>query len=299
MRVTHRMITENAIQNMDDNLKKIQKLQEKISSGKAYQQASEEPRSAAAVLSLRSVLKTNQAYIESAQATGGWMAATETALSHLIEMGIRARSLVEQGVTETLNADERAVIAAEINLILEEAIKDGNTTHNGNHIFSGYQTTTAPFTAVDSDNDGLFEAVTYNGDTGAILRTLGPDYTITQNINGDAVLSPLYTALIKARDALNANDTAAIDVAFGELHTALENITIANSDNGARQKQLEALRAHYEQAQLELQDLISRHEDVNLAEAITTLRYQEIVYQTVLEVGHRAISTLNLFDILS
>jgi hypothetical protein len=35
-----------------------------------------------------------------------------------------------------------------------------------------------------------------------------------------------------------------------------------------------------------------------MAEAISNLRNQETVYQSVLEVGQRAISTMSLFDML-
>ena len=54
-----------------------------------------------------------------------------------------------------------------------------------------------------------------------------------------------------------------------------------------------------EKTQLEIKSLLSKKEDVNMAEAIVNLRRQETVYQSVLEVGHRAISAMSLFDMLS
>ena len=55
---------------------------------------------------------------------------------------------------------------------------------------------------------------------------------------------------------------------------------------------------HLEKTNLSLKSLLSEKEDVNMAEAIAMMQAQETTYQAVLEVGQRAISALNLFDVL-
>jgi hypothetical protein len=44
--------------------------------------------------------------------------------------------------------------------------------------------------------------------------------------------------------------------------------------------------------------MLTNKEDVNMTEAITQLRYQETVYQAVLEVSRRSLATANLFEYL-
>jgi len=71
-----------------------------------------------------------------------------------------------------------------------------------------------------------------------------------------------------------------------------------SATNGARQRQVSSSKDHLELANLSLKNLLSDKEDVNMAEAVAMLSSQETTYKAVLEVGHRAISALNLFDVL-
>ncbi|HEX7973933.1 MAG TPA: hypothetical protein VF498_05960 [Anaerolineales bacterium] len=50
--------------------------------------------------------------------------------------------------------------------------------------------------------------------------------------------------------------------------------------------------------QTELNGLLSQKGDVDLAEAIASLHHQEAIYQATLEADRRAISALNLFDMM-
>ena len=63
-------------------------------------------------------------------------------------------------------------------------------------------------------------------------------------------------------------------------------------------RQVDAAIDHLGKTNLTLKSLLSEREDVNMAEAIAMMQGQETTYQAVLEVGQRAISALNLFDVL-
>lgn len=69
MRITQRMMTERAIEYMDENLKRLYQLQEKVASGKEFLRPSDNPSGVTSALNLRSVLKMNTAYLDSAATT--------------------------------------------------------------------------------------------------------------------------------------------------------------------------------------------------------------------------------------
>ncbi len=299
MRVTQRMITDNAIQHMDENLQRLYALQEKVSSGKAFQRPSDDPAGVASALSLRSQLEALQGYLDTARLSDDWMSASDFALRQMMETASRAYNLTLAGTSDTQGAAERQALAAELDVLLNQAIDLANTSHKDNYIFAGFKVNTTPFRGVDANGDGLYEAVSYQGDSGVILRYLGPGQSIPQNVDGDATLSPLFQALIKARDALNANDLPAIQAALSELNLALDGVSTVHTINGARQRQVRLVSERIEKAQIEIKALLSTKEDVNMAEAISNLQHQETIYRTVLEVAQRAISALSLFDLLS
>jgi flagellar hook-associated protein 3 FlgL len=299
MRVTQRMLTDNAIRYMDENLQRLQAYQEQVSTGKAFQRPSDDPAAATMALTLRSNLETIESYLNTTKTTDDWMSATDKALQQAVEIGTRASNLALSGISDSQGAEERQALAAEMDILLKQAVDLGNTSHQDSYLFSGFKTKTAPFTLVENDSDPFFDAVGYNGDNGVIVRHLGPDQTIPQNIDGQQVFSPLFTAIIDARDALNANRTDLLQTALDDIQSAVQGISLASTTNGARQRQVRLTGERIEKTQVELKSLLSKKEDVNMAEAIANLRYQETVYQTVLEVSQRSISALSLFDMLS
>jgi flagellar hook-associated protein 3 FlgL len=301
MRITNSMMSDNAVRYMDENLERMYGLQEKIASGKQYQRPSDNPSAFSSILSLRSSLETSQGYIDTADVTGGWMSATDFSLGQMVDIAKRATTLLQDGVNDTQGESERQALATEMDALLKQAIDIGNTTHQGNYIFAGYKVTTKPFTAVNSDPadpNSPAVSVSYDGDNGVILRNIGPNQTITQNINGNTAFSQLFSDIIAARDALNSNDSATIQNALVNLQAAFTNLQESVTTNGARQRQVNLMSDRLNDAQSELKGLLSQKEDVNMTEAISALRNQETVYQAVLEVGNRAISALNLFQMM-
>lgn len=300
MRITQQLLTENAIKYMDENLKRLYKLQEKVASGKEFQNPSDNPSGVAAVFSLRSTLTTSTAYLDSIANTDSWMTTTDFSLNQAVQLATRAINLARQGGTDTVGDEQRNSLATEIDIILQQAVNVANSTHEGKYIFSGFKTQTPPFSLVDNNSDGQFDDVIYNGGVNeTITRTLSPGVSIPLNIDGKDTFEALLKAMIAARDALRTNDPAQIQAAIAPLENALQKVNESMTTNGARQRQVRLAKDRLEKAQIELKSLLSAKEDTNMTEAISYLQHQQTVYQTVLEVGQRAISAMSLFDLLS
>ncbi|MGB9586118.1 MAG: hypothetical protein ACPL7A_01710, partial [Anaerolineales bacterium] len=195
---------------------------------------------------------------------------------------------------------QRGTLAAELDIILQQAVDIANSSHEGNYIFGGFKTKSAPFSLIDSNADGKYESVAYNGGINeTISRSLSPGVSIALNIDGKDTFEGLFKTIIAARDALQTNDPAQIQAAIAPLENALEKVNKAMTTNGARQRQVRQAKDRLEKAQTELKSLLSSKEDTNMTEAISYLQQQQTVYQTVLEVGQRAISAMSLFNLLS
>jgi len=301
MRVTNQTMTDNAIQYMNDNLSRLNELQLRVSSGKNFQNSSDNPSGVSAALSLRSTIKTNETYINTIQNSTDWMSATEYSLGQMIDVATRAKVLSEQGLSDTLSGKERsAALGTEIDGLLGQAIQIGNANHQGNYIFSGFQILTKPFALNASGNsvDSLDGFGNPLDTSGKLQREIGPNQTITINVDGNAAFSSLFQALIDVRNALNGNNTANLQTAITSLNTSLDGVVQVRTSVGARQRQLQTSADRMDKTQLQLKSLLSQKEDTNMAEAISLMSNQETVYKTVLEVGQRAISALNLFDYL-
>jgi len=295
MRITNRMMTQNAITHMSENLEQMTALQEQVSSLKKFQTASDDPISASMTLSLKSSLRSIEDYAETANQADDFLNANELAFQNIEDITLRAQVLIQRGLNDTLDEDERQdSLAPEIDGLIDEAIDTINTSHNGTYIFAGTETNEPPY-GLDASDD----PVTQFTIAGNIQRTNGLSKTISLNFHADDVFGNFLTAMADARDALAANDTTALRTTLTALQSSMEEISQYRTLNGARMRQVEVATDHLESTKLQTKNLLSQSEDINMAEGISLLTSQQTTYQVVLEVSQRAISTMSLFDYLS
>jgi flagellar hook-associated protein 3 FlgL len=121
---------------------------------------------------------------------------------------------------------------------------------------------------------------------------------LTINTPGEATFAPAFTALMNLRDHLNAGDNTAVsntDIAAVDL--ALDAILSARAEVGAKMNRVEAAQGRQNLLQVNLEELRSKSEDTDFAEAVSKFSVQETVYKASLEIGGRAIQP-SLLDYL-
>jgi flagellin-like hook-associated protein FlgL len=101
----------------------------------------------------------------------------------------------------------------------------------------------------------------------------------------------LFTALVRLRDALAADDTEGIRAAGRLLGTAQEKVLDARSDAGVKLAGLELTKNRLDLEQVELERLRSATEDADLAELATRLQIQQIVLEASLATAARILET--------
>ncbi|MFH1485416.1 MAG: flagellin, partial [Chloroflexota bacterium] len=179
--------------------------------------------------------------------------------------------------------------------LLSEAIQTGNASHQGRYIFAGFQTKTAPFALVPGPPD----TVSYGGDTNSIVRRIDSGVTLAINVTGDTGFPEVFNSLIGLRDDLKIGDTANIRATrIDQLDAAVNSILTLSAEVGAKVNRLESTESHLRQTDVNLKSLLSRAEDIDIAEAILQLSTQETVYQAALAAAARTLQT-SLMDFLA
>lgn len=285
MRISMQWMVDRTIANIAMNLEKLVALQEQAASGKRLLRPEDDPAGVRRAISLRAGLAATQRYLDNIQDSDDWMSATDAALGHIADLMTKALTLAEKGASDTISADERRALAAEVDQLLQEAISTGNTRLTDRYIFAGFKTTTQPFTLVP----GTPDQVIYNGDSGQIRREIEPGETVTVNVTGDTAFPAVFEQLIGLRDDLLANDRAAVQARISPLQAAQQGVLDVQATVGARQGHLSGASERLENMKLMLTDLLSRVEDADMAETIVRLTEQETVYQAVLQASASAI----------
>jgi flagellar hook-associated protein 3 FlgL len=173
------MIHRGVLADLNDIATKVSRTQLKMSSGKEILRPSDDPFGAGRALALRAELTGLEQYRRNATDAEGWTTATDTALGTIGDLAQRARELLLRGASGTTPPAEREKVAQEIDQLLG-AVKDtANSKYAGRSLFAGTATATKPYGAA---------ADAYLGDTGDIVRSIGPGISVIVNMRGSEVL---------------------------------------------------------------------------------------------------------------
>ncbi|MEJ2038414.1 MAG: hypothetical protein P8X55_05700 [Desulfosarcinaceae bacterium] len=96
---------------------------------------------------------------------------------------------------------------------------------------------------------------------------------------------------------MTAGDATAIDNQLTPIADAIEQINTVRVENSGRYKRLEATDTHYESFKFNVEDLLSRTEDADMAESILDLQAQRTAYEATMATSAKMI-TPSLIDFL-
>lgn len=155
-------MSRTTLANISFNLKKMQEIQEKLSTGKRINRPSDDPSGARKVLGLKAEELKFQQFSENAEVAKERMNYTFNSLENIQEILTKIKELGIQGSNDEIGQSERKVISNEMNELLESVLQYSNTDNGGRFIFAGTKTSTIPFSAT-RDSFGKISSVTYDG----------------------------------------------------------------------------------------------------------------------------------------
>ena len=215
MRVTQKILTDRSMQNLNNILSRVLRTQDILSSGKEIRRPSDDPVRFNQVLSLRTSIEKLDQYTSNVEDGINWLNLVDESLSSVSGVLEKVRTLVLQGANGTLTAEDREMIATEIEAYLEELIGTANTSYAGRHLFSGTQTLTVPFS-----REG--DIITYYGDNNSMILAIENNTTLAIGFPGDDVFFRGFEASSNVINSINIGDSFTIN---GETFTIDPTIT--------------------------------------------------------------------------
>lgn len=296
-RITSSMIHRGVLADLNEVSTRVSRTQLKLSSGKEILRPSDDPFGTGRALGLRSELDGLEQYRRNTADAEGWTTATDTALGTITDIAQRARELLLRGANGTASMVERETIAKEIDHLIGSAKDTMNSTYAGRSLFGGTATTAKPYgMAIDA----------YLGDTGDIVRAIGPGVAVKVNARGSDVIGDGTDGklLDTLRDisahlrgttpadtaALGTTDVVAID-------RSLDQVLSARAEIGATARRVESADARLAELEENAAGLLSKTEDADMAATLVDYSMQQSVYQSALRAGANIVQT-SLLDFL-
>lgn len=312
MRITNSMLISNMTYNLNNSMRRQELLQYQTSTGKKFRIPSDDPIGASKSLKFNTDLSKLEQYKRNAEDAQSWMKETEMALTEINNILHRANHLTVQASTQTNSPDDLKKIKAEISELKGHLIQIGNTTYAGRSIFTGYKTDKNLLNEDGTYNVSLpeivggaaqGERVTYNVGVAEVteVNTLGNavfgsgdgDYK-SAVAGGKSYLVKLFDDLENALENPTAEE---LDEYITHIQKARDNILSVTAEVGAKSNRLKLTSEKLKDQALNMEDLLSKNEDVGLPEAYMKLTMEENVYNASLAVSGRIIQP-SLIDFL-
>lgn len=302
MRITDQMLVDQMLQNLWSNETRLEVVQNQLASGKKLAQLSDNPEDGARALTVRASLALSGQFLRNVDAAKAWLGATDSALDGVDQSVLRAQELAVQGANDTLNASDRQGMAQEVEALIGQVAQIGNSTYAGSYLFNGAQTTTAPFAYANG-------AVTYtNSDptssTTALIRQIGPGAQVPVNTighnptTGQGLFDVVFDALAALKQALQNNDTAAIQASIAQLQSAQERVVQERETVGARINQVSTVGSQLTSLQLHLSQSQASLEDADVVQAAMNYAQADVVRRAGLAAAAKTLPP-SLFDYLA
>lgn len=286
MRVTNQMMAENAKANLYRQMVQLYKTQEKIATGKRINRPSDDPIGMTQILGYRKTMSSISQYTENITDAKLHINTIETILDTVSDFLTDAKRIASDP-----DPQMRSSFAAEVGTIRDQVLQLANSQINGNYLFAGDLTDTAPF-----DSAGV-----YVGDNGTKDVVIGDNLQINLEADGSQIfqgVSDVFDVLTTLQTALLANDSATMENQITPLSDAIQQINDVRAQNAVQYQRMEATENHYTYFKSNVQDLLSRTEEIDMASAAMDLQIQQTAYQATLASSAKIIQP-TLVDFLS
>ena len=283
MRVTNNTLSEGIIRQIQQLGSQQAKLQTQVATGQRIFQPEDDPSAVGRVLGLESEQREIAQYVRNTDRALEISQASFSGLQQIKKVSDRATEIGTLGLGAIGDASARAY-ASELDQLIEQTLQLTNTTFRNDYLFAGTAVDVPPYLATRGA-DGKVTGVTYQGNADRATIQLSENAGITPGTTGatNSGLATLLNQLVSLRDALTANDPAAITTAQTGLLASEDLIVSALAEHGGVEMRIAANRAQLFDRSDNLESLVSAEADLDLPTTIVRLNQSQTAYQAALQ----------------
>lgn len=297
-RVTQLMTTQQILNDINLSQSQLDATQQQLASGKSINQPSDNPYGASLAVSLNDDLSGLTGYANNVTDGTAWTQASSTALQDVQSMVQRVQELTIQAANGTQSASDLSDAGAEVGQLTAAITQEANTQYNGQYVFSGTASGTAPYSPATGD--------AYQGNSNSVTRQIGPGSSVPVSLDisqlmgngqaaGDGKLLDTLRTISSDLASGNSSDLSNQLTALQSNLTTLDGI---QATVGANQDQLTMASTRIQSLQTADTAALSNDEDANMASTMTTYSNEQASFTAALRAGADIVQT-SLMDFLS
>lgn len=295
MRVTNNTLSENIVRQIQQLGSQQAKLQTQVATGQRIFQPEDDPTAVGRILGLESEQRQISQYTRNVDRALELSQASFAGLRQIKKVSDRATEIGTLGAGANSPEAARAY-ASEVDQLIEQTLQLTNTKFRNDYIFAGTAVDTPPFVAT-RDAAGKITSVAYVGNNERASIQLSESASVAPGTTGstNAGLGDFLNSLVALRDALTANNTAAVTAAQTQLIAGEDLLVSSLAEHGGVETRIEANRAQLLDRASNLESLVSAEADLDLPTTIVKLNQSQTAYQAALSSAAH-IMQLSLLD---
>ena len=232
MRITEKLIFNNAKVHMANNRARMEQAMAEASTGRRVVHPWDDPVAAGRISFHKNQEAQWQGLIKGANRSISELQSADDALDNIQKAVQRAYELAIQLANETYSPEDRQSGAIEMTTLKDEVIYFLNTAVGGRYVFGGINDDTPPFDATGA----------FLGSTIQRKSEIAPGLTtessidVSKHITSVAGGVDIPTALDSLKAALNSSDTAAINQGIADFKSCIAQVANARAEAGTQQQ---------------------------------------------------------------
>lgn len=232
---------------------------------------------------MQSVQAQVTGYLSNSQTTASELSTQDTALTQISS----AATSASQAITTALASGNGDTLTQSLQAAFQNAVQGLNTTFNGNYVFSGGNTGTAPVNVTSLA--ALAAAPTIAGVFTNEQHITTTQITATTSVQTGQLASQLGTPLFTALQVIANNgpysgtltpaQQTTLQAQLTAINSAGTGLTTATAQNGQAQAEVTSAQTALTNQQTSLSELIGNITNVNLAQASSDLSQAQLAVQ--------------------
>jgi flagellar hook-associated protein 3 FlgL len=202
----------NLVSSLDQSQASEQQLTAELSSGVSINSLSQNPVASGQNVLLLNNIQQDDSFTQSSNLVTGQLQVADSTLGSVVNELTSAISLATSANNGTMNASDVKAIGNQISGILDEVQSLANSSYQGQYIFAGGQTSTAPFSTSSVASPAI---TTYNGDANVNYLQTPNGQQIQLNVPGNQIFSASG-----ANSVFGALNNLVADYASGTVDTS-------------------------------------------------------------------------------
>lgn len=310
MRVTNQMMTNSFLRDMNRNLNNLSKLNKQLTTGKEISKPSDNPFKTARIMQMYSDISANKQYNENIKDTINWLDTTDVALEQIGNSFQRVRELMVSAGNASYGSDELKAIKDEINEKVNEIGQILNTNFDGKYIFGGTKSSSKPVGVNIVDGNNSLSFIDKSGNDTAdenilnqinskLVVEISQGVNMEYNVNAKEILNfkdasgneidimSLMNDIINNLQSENSSDV--VNGNLADIDSVLSNVNKLRGEVGAKQNRMDSAKAQNEEQNLSMTDVLSKTEDIDLAEKTIQVATLQSVYMASLQTSAKVL----------